>query len=74
MTSIEYDSSTGLKHGTEKWFYRSGQLKETTEWIHGYVHGTNRLYLPDGTLDREVFYVENRIVPVGEYERDIAKR
>ncbi|MCB2204494.1 hypothetical protein KQI65_07070 [bacterium] len=37
--SAEYDPQSGLQYGTEKWFYRSGQLEESTDFVYGHAHG-----------------------------------
>jgi antitoxin component YwqK of YwqJK toxin-antitoxin module len=69
-----YDPRTGQLQGTEKWFYRNGQLKEETQYSSGLAHGWNRKYLPDGALISETLYVESRVVPNGEYPKHFARR
>ncbi|MCB2203463.1 hypothetical protein KQI65_01845 [bacterium] len=70
----EYDPQSGLQHGIEKWFYRSGQLEESSEFVYGHAHGPSRTYLPDGSLESEVLYVEDRVVPKARYDEYFARR
>ena len=54
------DYVDGILHGTEKVFYRTGQLKSVAKYINGKVEGAAEFYYDDGTLKARI-YIENGV-------------
>jgi antitoxin component YwqK of YwqJK toxin-antitoxin module len=81
--SIVIYNDDGKKLQTEKYFYPSGQLKETDNYADGMLDGTTISYFPGGKVEAEInyskdkkngifrnYYVNGQVKSEGWYDND----
>lgn len=59
-TIIEYKN--GVKHGEKKIFYDDGQLKESSNWKRGKVHGYYQNWNRNGLLNEYQLYENGKLI------------
>ena len=54
------ETKSGKKHGTEEWFYESGEIESRAEYVEGKRHGTYEWFYKSGEIMSRTEYVEDR--------------
>jgi len=62
--AVEYSQEyvNGLRHGSEKAFYKTGVLKSEGNFNQGTIEGVVSLYFEDGTLADEKGFFDRKII------------